>query len=67
MRLLDVMIEVGGLTEFASGNRAKVIRMENGKQIEIPVRIKDLLTKGDMSQNIEMRPGDVVVIPESIF
>jgi polysaccharide export outer membrane protein len=61
------MIEVGGLTEFASGNRAKVIRMENGKQIEIPVRIKDLLTKGDMSQNIEMRPGDVVVIPESIF
>jgi polysaccharide export outer membrane protein len=61
------MIEVGGLTEFASGNRAKVIRMENGKQIEIPVRIKDLLTKGDMSQSIEMRPGDVVVIPESIF
>jgi polysaccharide export outer membrane protein len=61
------MIEVGGLTEFASGNRAKVIRMENGKQIEIPVRIKDLLTRGDMSQNIEMRPGDVVVIPESIF
>src|SRR5262245_31517177 len=67
MRLLDVMIEVGGLTEFASGNRAKVIRTIDGKQREIPVRIKDLLTKGDMSQNIEMRPGDVVVIPESIF
>lgn len=67
MKLLDVMIEVGGLTEFASGNRARVIRMVDGKQTEIPVRIKDLLAKGRMEENLMMRPGDVVVIPESIF
>jgi len=67
MTLLDVMIEVGGLTEFAAGNRARVIRIVNGKQTEIPVRIKDLLTKGKMDANLRMLPGDVVVIPESIF
>jgi polysaccharide biosynthesis/export protein len=67
MTLLDVMIEVGGLSEFAAGNRARVIRMVDGKQTEIPVRIKDLLTKGKMEANIQMRCGDVVVIPESMF
>jgi polysaccharide export outer membrane protein len=67
MTLLDVMIEVGGLTEFAAGNRARVIRVIDGKETEIPVRIKDLLTKGRMEDNLKMRPGDVVVIPESIF
>ncbi len=67
MTLLDVMIEVGGLTEFAAGNRARVIRVVEGKQTEIPVRIKDLLQKGRMEHNLKMQPGDVVVIPESIF
>jgi len=67
MTLLDVMIQVGGLTEFAAGNRARVIRVKDGKQVEIPVRIKDLLTKGRMESNLKMQPGDVVVIPESIF
>ena len=67
MTLLDVMIEVGGLSEFASGNRARVIRTVDGKTTEIPVRIKDLLQKGRLEDNIPMRPGDVVVIPESIF
>ena len=67
MTLLDVMIEVGGLSEFAAGNRSKVIRMEAGKQVEIPVRIKDLMEKGKMEENLLMRPGDVVVIPESMF
>ncbi len=67
MTLLDVMIAVGGLSEFASGNRARVIRKVDGKQTEIPVRIKDLLEKGKMEHNIQMRPGDVVVIPESMF
>ena len=65
--LLDVMIEVGGLGEFAAGNRAKVIRRGNGKQQDIRVRIDDLLNEGDMSQNLTMRPGDVVIIPESWF
>lgn len=65
--LLDVMIEVGGLTQFAAGNRARVVRIVDGRQVEIPVRIKDLLTKGRMEANIPLRPGDVVVIPESWF
>jgi polysaccharide export outer membrane protein len=67
LTLLDVMIEVGGLTEFASGNRARVVRSENGQRREIRVRINDLLNDGDMDQNISMRPGDVVIIPGSFF
>ncbi|HNP62603.1 MAG TPA: polysaccharide export protein [Woeseiaceae bacterium] len=67
MTLLDVMIEVGGLTEFAAGNRAKVIRWENNEQQEIRVRLKDLISDGDIRENIDMKPGDVLIIPESIF
>ncbi len=67
MTLLDVMIEVGGLSEFASGNRARVVRRENGEETVINVRINDLLNRGDMSQNVRMRPGDVLIIPESAF
>lgn len=67
MTLLDAMIDVGGLSEFASGNRAHVVRMIDGKETRIPVRIKDLLTRGRMSANIKLLPGDVVVIPESFF
>jgi polysaccharide biosynthesis/export protein len=67
LTLLDVMIEVGGLTEFASGNRARVVRNESGQSREIHVRIDDLMNDGDMTQNIAMRPGDVVVIPGSFF
>jgi len=67
MTLLDVMIEVGGLSEFASGNRAKIIRRHNGQELTIKVRINDLLNKGDMEENVRMMPGDVLIIPESIF
>lgn len=67
LTLLDVMIEVGGLTEYASGNRARVVRTENGQRREIRVRLNDLLNNGDMNQNIAMRPGDVVIIPGSFF
>ena len=67
MTLLDVMITVGGLAEFASGNKAKIVRRENGQETTIKVRINDLLNKGDMSQNVRMMPGDVLIIPESIF
>lgn len=67
MTLLDVMIAVGGLSEFASGNKAKVVRRENGKELVIRVRIADLLNKGDMDQNVRMMPGDVLIIPESVF
>lgn len=65
--LLDVMIAVGGLSDFAAGNRAKVIRQSGGKAVEIKVRVEDLLQDGDISQNIPLLPGDVVVIPESFF
>jgi len=65
--LLDVMIEVGGITEFAAGNKAKIIRKQEGKSGSIPVRIDDLINKGDMRQNIRMLPGDVIIIPESFF
>ena len=67
MTLLDVMIEVGGLSEFASGNRAKIVRRRDGQEMTIKVRINDLLNKGDMDENVEMMPGDVLIIPESVF
>ena len=67
MTVLDVMIEVGGLSEFAAGNRAKIIRKSNGEQIEIRVRLDDLLNDGRIEQNVGMIPGDVLIIPESWF
>ena len=65
--LLDVMIEVGGLTEFAAGNKAKIVRKLNGQEKDIPVRLQDLLDRGDIRQNRKMYPGDVLIIPESFF
>jgi polysaccharide export outer membrane protein len=67
MTLLDVMIAVGGLAEFAAGNRAVLVRQENGQTIRTTVRLRDLLDKGDISANMPMRPGDVLIIPESRF
>ena len=65
MTLLDVMIAVGGLTDFADGNSASVLRVSDGKQYR--VRLKDLVRRGDVTANIEMLPGDVVIIPQSWF
>lgn len=67
MTLLDVMIAVGGLAEFAAGNRAVVVRRVGDKQTRIRVRLRDLLDDGDISANIPMHPGDVLIIPESRF
>lgn len=67
MSLLDVMIEVGGLTEFAAGNRATLIRRVGGEQSEYRVRVDDLLRGGDITANVQMQPGDVLIIPESFF
>lgn len=67
MRVLDVIIEAGGLSQFASGNRAKIVRTENGKSSQIKVRLKDLMDGGDISQNVLMMPGDVLVVPEARF
>jgi polysaccharide export outer membrane protein len=69
MTLLDAMISVGGLSEFASGNRAKLIRFdkESGRQREFALRLSDLLKKGDSRANVMLMPGDVIIIPESSF
>lgn len=67
MSLMDVMIAVGGVTEYASGNRASIIRTINGKQQKLAVRLDDLIKDGDISANTYMYPGDVLVIPESYF
>ena len=67
MSLLDVMIEVGGLTEFAAGNRATLIRRRAGEQNQYRVRVDDLLHGGDITANVPMQPGDVLIIPESYF
>jgi len=67
MTLLDVMTEVGGLTKFAAGNRARVVRTVDGETKEIRVRLNDLLNRGKIKENIAMKPGDVVIIPEAIF
>jgi polysaccharide export outer membrane protein len=67
MSLLDVMIEVGGLTEFAAGNRATLIRRAAGEQNQYRVRVDDLLRGGDITANVPMQPGDVLIIPESYF
>ena len=65
MTLLDVMIAVGGLTDFADGNNASVLRASEGRQYR--VRLKDLVRRGDVSANIDMKPGDVLIIPQSWF
>ena len=67
MTLLDVMIAVGGLAEFAAGNRAVILRKVGEKQLRIKARLSDLLDDGDIKANVEMRPGDVLIIPESRF
>ncbi|MDB5753745.1 MAG: sugar transporter substrate-binding protein, partial [Massilia sp.] len=67
MSLMDVLIAVGGVTEFASGNSASIIRNVNGRMEKLPVRLNDLIKQGDISANVNMRPGDVLVIPESFF
>lgn len=67
MSLMDVMIAVGGVTDFAAGNRARIIRTVDGKELQLTVRLQDLVRNGDITANLPMRPGDVLVIPESFF
>jgi polysaccharide biosynthesis/export protein len=67
LTVLDAVLAAGGLAPFAAGNRAKVVRTEDGKQQEIKVKLSNLVNNGDMRQNLTLRPGDVIVIPESRF
>ena len=66
MTLLDVMIAVGGITDFADGNRAKILRPTDGNKL-YDVRLKDLLRRGDISANVDVKPGDILIIPQSWF
>ncbi len=65
--VLDVIIAVGGLTDFAAGNRATIVRNVNGKTITLQVKLEDLLKDGDVNANLYMQPGDVLFVPEAWF
>ncbi|MGH8202853.1 MAG: XrtA/PEP-CTERM system exopolysaccharide export protein [Steroidobacteraceae bacterium] len=65
--VLDAVLAVGGLSEYAAGNRARIVRMVNGKETDIPLKLNALVNGGDMSQNLALKPGDVLVVPESRF
>jgi polysaccharide export outer membrane protein len=67
MKVLDAVLAVGGLTEYAAGNRARIIRMVDGRETEIKVHLGDLVNDGDVSQNLPLKPGDLLVVPESRF
>ena len=67
MTMLDAMIAVGGITEFADGNDTTIVRVVDGEQKEYRARIDDLLKDGDISANVALLPGDIIIIPESIF
>ena len=67
MSLLDVLIAVGGLTDFAAGNRATIVRAVEGEQKQFAVRLDDLIRDGDVTANVRVQPGDVLIIPESYF
>lgn len=67
MTLLDVMIAVGGITDFAAGNKASILRTIGGKKEQFGVRLHQLLKRGDVSANVPMRAGDVLIIPQSFF
>jgi len=66
LRILDVIVAVGGLSEFAAGNRTNLVRQIEGEQVECRVRLKDLMS-GDLTQNINVYPGDVLIVPETRF
>ncbi len=67
MTLMDVMIAVGGITDFAAGNKASIVRNVDGKQQQFRVRLESLVRDGDISANVDVLPGDILVIPESFF
>lgn len=67
MRVLDVMVAAGGLEAFAAGNRTKLVRSVDGQALECGVRLDDLIKSGDMTQNVRVMPGDVLIVPEARF
>ncbi|MEN9728855.1 MAG: hypothetical protein RL434_3221 [Pseudomonadota bacterium] len=67
MTVLDLMIRVGGITDFAAGNRTVLVRYVEGQETEYTVRLDDLIRDGDFSANVDLQPGDILIIPEAWF
>jgi len=67
MTVLDAVLQVGGLGPYAAGDRARIVRIDHGKTLEIPVKLVRLTQKGDLRQNLALAPGDVLVVPQTIF
>ena len=67
MTVLDVIIQAGGITEFADGNNTTLVRMEEGTTKEFRVYLDDLLEDGDISANLPLLPGDILIVPEEFF
>jgi polysaccharide export outer membrane protein len=67
LRVLDVVLATGGVTDFAAPNRARIVRVVDGKTKELRVKLGDLLNDGDLKQNLELLPGDVFIVPQSMF
>jgi polysaccharide export outer membrane protein len=67
MTVLDAVLAAGGLSQFAAGNRARLVRKDNGKQSEIGIKLDNLLNKGDTKQDLPLKPGDILVVPETRF
>jgi polysaccharide export outer membrane protein len=67
MTVLDLILQTGGLAQFAAGNRAKIIRLARDGPREIKVRVDDLINKGKVSENVVLQPGDMLVVPEAWF
>jgi polysaccharide biosynthesis/export protein len=67
MTVLDAVLSVGGLSQFAAGNRAHIVRIVNGQETTIKVKLDDLVNNGDTRQNLPLKPGDLLVVPQSLF
>jgi len=67
MTVLDAVLAAGGLGQFAAGNRSRIVRGEAGRQTQLRVKLDALMNSGDMSQNVAIKPGDVIVVPETRF
>ncbi|HUL47822.1 MAG TPA: XrtA/PEP-CTERM system exopolysaccharide export protein [Steroidobacteraceae bacterium] len=67
MTVLDAILAVGGLTQFAAGNRARIVRMQDGHETIIHIKVADIVNSGDIRDNVPLRPGDVLVVPQSLF
>jgi polysaccharide export outer membrane protein len=67
MTVLDAVLAVGGLSQFAAGNRARIVRIEHGEQTTIHVKLANLVNGGDVRENVSLKPGDVLVVPQSLF